>query len=246
MDSYWVVAGEGGAEVNLLRVIVAVPRDPDLSWLLNESSAAAGIRSSFGVLADAATGGWGGGRQDPHEGRTRGYVDKAGHFRQPWLEAVARSRALRTRWDSLAAPEHGVAVQTVLFHAYTEKRCPPETERPLGGLASVAPATSAFRAAYEPADGAPMDWLADVCRRGHHKSLVEEIRKQSLWLIDESLERWRATGPKRGVQGPDMAEGATTRFRRFLEALSAVEGPKAVGPARTWAPMGESSAKGRT
>lgn len=237
--------------MTILRIIVTAPREPDLAWLINESRAAAGIRSSFGVLADAASGGWGGGRQDPHASRTRGYVDKrTGQNRHPWLESVARERTLHARFCLLPEVEQGV-----LFAAYAKEGTGDVVEasldRALGDLVRVATLTAAFREVYEDDRGTPIEWLADVCRRGGKAHgwaaadrgvFLDEVRRQANALVDGALESWRATGPRKAFRSHEDAsagaDGAKRRADAFSAAARPVDGPKPKGAPRTWAPMG--------
>lgn len=213
--------------MRLLRVVTTLPAENDLSWYLNEAQAAAGIRSSYGVLVDAAMGGWGSGRNDPHAGRTRGYRDKeTGDHKHPWLDNVARERRLHARWGTLSETDQGI-----LSAAYVRERFPRETERPLGDLVRVGLMTAAFRAAYDER-GTPIEWLADLCRRGKRQTLIDEIRRQALALIETPLVAWRATA-RFLEEDPEEVE---RRAVRFEAASRDVAGPERDEAPRTWTP----------
>jgi hypothetical protein len=215
--------------MSLLAVILRLPRETDLSWYLNESGAAAGVRSSFGVLADAAAGGWGGGRQDPHGGRTRGYRNKAGDHVHPWLDAVGRERVLHDRFRRLTEVE-----QRILAHAYLNRRRPPETTRSFDEYVFVVPATAAFREVYD-GNGTPTEWLVNACRNAQrHAKAIEAMRVQAIALVDVALDAWRATRSGK-AQEPRSPEDETAK--RAVVAARSVAGPKRKEEAgRTWVP----------
>jgi hypothetical protein len=208
-----------------LAINLAVPHEPDLAWLLNKSAAAAGIKSNCGPLIDAANGGWGGGRNDPHEGRCRGYWDqKAGEHRHPFLDAVGRERRLYTRWsmlDEVCGRELAEQHRTILRAAYTEVRFPPQTDGKLGQLFAVAMATAAFREAYSEDEG--------TCARPNRAKLVESMRLQAGALVEVAVRAWRETEPR---ARPHFVDEDTER--RADAAAKVVDGPARDEEPRTW------------
>lgn len=212
-----------------LAINLAVPHEPDLSWLLNKSAAAAGIKSNFGPLADAAAGGWGSGRNDPHEGRCRAFYDRR-QARQvhPFLEAVGRERALYARWAKLEELH-----RAVLWCAYTEVRFPPQTDAKLGHLFGVAILTAAFREAYAEDEGTPSDWIIRACARSSRGGVVEAMRLQASALVEVAVRAWRETEPR---ARPHHVDEDTER--RAGVAARAVEGPARAQEARAWVPDG--------
>lgn len=213
-----------------LAINLTVPHEPDLSWLLNKSASAAGIKSNFGPLADAAAGGWGSGRHDPHEGRTRAFLDrKTGLWRHPFLDAVERERELYARWSKLTEE-----TRAILGLAYIEQAAPTETHHKLGALVFVATLTAAFRETFAPWESTPMEFLARACAASKQGALVDSMRMQASTLVEVAAKAWRATKPRKGVVedvDPDTA-------RRYAAASKPVDGPVRVDAPRTWAPMG--------
>lgn len=218
-----------------LAINLAVPHEPDLSWLLNKSAAAAGIKSNCGPLIDAANGGWGGGRNDPHEGRTRGYRDKrTGEHRHPWLDAVSRERALSARWallDDVCGHEAAEQHRAVLVCAYTEVRFPPQTDGKLGHLFAVGFLTAAFREAYAADEGTPVDWVIRACARTSRAKVIEAMRLQASALVEVAVRAWRETEPR---ARPHHVDEDTER--RAASAAKRVEGPARNEEPRTWVP----------
>lgn len=221
-----------------LAIHLGVPHEPDLAWLLNKSAAAAGIKSNCGPLIDAAKGGWGGGRYDPHEGRTRGYRDKkTGEHRHPWIEAAGRERALHARWgllDEVCGHDMAEQHRAVLVAAYTEERFPPQTDGKLGQLFAVGFLTAAFREAYAADEGTPVDWVVRACARTSRAKVIESMRLQAGALVEVAVRAWRMTEPR---ARPPLVDEDTER--RAEAAARSVEGPEPAEAPRTWAPESE-------
>lgn len=213
-----------------LAIVLSVPHEPDLSWLMNKSAAAAGIKSNCGPLIEAARGGWGGGRHDPHAGRTRAHRGADGVWVHPWLAAVARERQLTARWEAIGRGPTADRHRAVLVCAYTEVRFPPETDRKLGALAAVALLTAAFREAYPEDEGVPLEWLARACSRPKDARLIESMRLQAGDLVHAAVDAWRAS--RTGATHEPNEDAA----RRAELAGRPVEGPERREPPRTWAP----------
>ena len=238
--------------MTILRIIVTAPREPNLDWLINESGAAAGVRSSFEPQREAAMGGRGSGPSDPHIARTRGYYDrKQRRTVHPWLENVGRERALHARFGSLTETEQGI-LHAAYFREGTGDVVEASLDRALGDLVRVATLTAAFREVYEDERGTPIEWLADVCRRGgkapgwgatDRGPFLDEVRKQANALVDGALESWRSTSgrPVKAPRSPEeaatAAEATMKRAAAYAAAAKPVAGPKAKGEPRTWAPM---------
>lgn len=210
-----------------LAIVLAVPHEPELSWLLNKSAAAAGIKSNCGPLIEAARGGWGGGRHDPHAGRTRAHRGKDGDWKHPWLDAVGFERRLTARWSTLLELD-----RAVLTCAYTEVRFPPETDGKLGSLVAVALLTAAFREAYAEDEGTPMEWLRRACGRAKDARTVEAMRLQALDMVTVAVTAWRASRP--GARAVELDEETV---RRAALASRDVSGPRRKETPRTWVPL---------
>jgi hypothetical protein len=221
--------------MKFLRVIVTVPPEQDLSWYLNESKAAAGVHSSWGPLTDAAQGGFGGGRNDPHAGRTRAFRAKDGDWKHPWLDAVGKERELHRRFGELS-DEH----QATLYTAYHRVGLPKETDRALGDLLHTVKLTAAFREVYDER-GTPTEWLVGLCEgriapvvdgRRDNAKLLEAMRLQAVALIDVALRAWRASRP--GRRQAEEVDDETTK--RAALAARPVDGPRMKEVPRTWVP----------
>lgn len=215
--------------MRILAIHLGIPHEPDLSWLLNKSAAAAGIRSSFGVLADAAAGGWGGGRQDPHASRVRTSNDGK---RSPWLDDVGRERVLHARWESLPC-----RIRRVLASAYTEKATAPQTDGKLGALANVAPLTAAFRELYEPWAMTQAEFLVALCTASKRSGVVDVMRIQSSAMVEVAAYAWRMT--RDGAKSHPPSEETLARAEA---AWRHVELPRRHEAPRTWAPMVDETA----
>lgn len=198
-----------------LAIHLGIPHEPDLSWYYEKAPK---LRSNFGILADAAQGGWGSGRNDPH-------AVMADDRR---LEDIRKAKLIWRRLHELSVP-----IRNVLKAAYERTRTSPQTDGKLGALANVALQTAAFKAIYEPWSSTPTECLVALCTSAKRTGVVDAMRLQASAMVEVAAYAWRMT--RSGCQAHPPSDDTLARAEA---AWRHVEPPRRQEAPRTWRPMG--------